>query len=108
MAFLDVLVHRTLTGFLTSVYRKPTFAGLYTRWDSFCPTKRKINIIKTLLHRALKICSELFLNDEINFIKDILCNLGYPLDTVNSVIPSKVEEFRSADLYTVKKMPCLP
>ena len=39
-------------GFLTSVFRKPTFNGQYFRWDSFGPTKRKINLIKTLVHRA--------------------------------------------------------
>ena len=27
-----------------TVYRKPTFTGLYIRWDSFCPKKQKINL----------------------------------------------------------------
>ena len=31
LPFLDVFVHKTPTAFLTSVYRKPTFFGLYTR-----------------------------------------------------------------------------
>ena len=50
LAFLDVFVHNISTAFLTSVYRKPTFSGLYTIWDSFCPQQRKINLIKTLVH----------------------------------------------------------
>ena len=40
LAFLDVFVHKTSTAFLTSVYRKPNFSGLYARWDSFCPQQR--------------------------------------------------------------------
>ena len=56
LAFLQVdgwTPFKTSTAFLTSVYRKPTFSGLYTRWDSFCPQQRKINLIKTVIHRAL-------------------------------------------------------
>ena len=58
LPFLDVLVEKSDTGFLTSVYRKPTFSGLYTRWSSFCPKQRKISLIKTLAHRAQMICSK--------------------------------------------------
>ena len=48
-SFLDILVSKETSAFLT-VYRKPTFTSLYIRWDSFCPKKRKINLIKTLTH----------------------------------------------------------
>ena len=50
LPFLDVLVEKPDTGFLTSVYRKPTFSGLYIRWTSFCQKQRKISLIKTLTH----------------------------------------------------------
>ena len=53
--FLDVSVEKGGTGFLTSIYRKPTFTGQYIRWNSFSPKARKINLIKTLVHRALMI-----------------------------------------------------
>ena len=32
LPFLDVSAEKTEPGFLTSVYSKPTFSGLYTRW----------------------------------------------------------------------------
>ena len=48
--FLDVLVEKSSEGFLISVFRKPTFTGHYFRWDSFGPTKRKTNLIETLVH----------------------------------------------------------
>ena len=38
---MEVLVRRQQNRFTTSVYRKPTFTGLYTRWASYCPTKQE-------------------------------------------------------------------
>ena len=39
-----LLVEKSNKKFLTSIYKKPTFTGQYTRWDSFGPKKRKINL----------------------------------------------------------------
>ena len=39
LPFSDVLVERRDSSFLTSVYRKPTFTGLYLSWHSFAPRK---------------------------------------------------------------------
>ena len=58
LPFLDVLVTKSNNKFITSVYRKPTFTGQYIHWNSFGPKRRKINLIDTLTHRALKICSK--------------------------------------------------
>ena len=41
LSFLNVLVEKTSTEFLTSVYRKPSFMEQYIRWDSFGPKSRK-------------------------------------------------------------------
>jgi len=38
LPFLDVKIEKETNKFLTSVYRKPTFIGQYTRWDSFGPS----------------------------------------------------------------------
>ena len=57
LSFPDVLVEKFNKNFITSVYRKLTLTGQYTRWDSFGPKKRKTNLIGTLVHRALKSCS---------------------------------------------------
>ena len=51
LPFLDVLVKKSKTGFLT----KPTFTCHYIRWDSFFPKQCKVNLIKTLVYRALMI-----------------------------------------------------
>ena len=47
--FLDVLIKRQPNNsFSTSIYRKKTFTGLHTQWDSFTPRNYKINLIRTL------------------------------------------------------------
>ena len=51
LAFLDVLVCREETGLVTSIYRKPTFSGLYTHFDSFIAEKYKSGLIYCLLFR---------------------------------------------------------
>ena len=56
--FLDILGKRCPNNtFTTSVYRKKTFTGLYTKWDSFTPRKYKINLTRTLTYRCFRICS---------------------------------------------------
>ena len=47
LPFLDVLVKKSLSKFITSIYRKPIFTDQYLRWNSFSPRKRKTNLILT-------------------------------------------------------------
>ena len=55
LPFLDVLVNRLEK--YTTVYKKPTFTGIYTNFLSFCDYKFKLNLINILFQRAYKICS---------------------------------------------------
>ena len=90
LPFLYVLVERHDSEFLTSVYRKPTFTGLYLRWNSFSPPKRKINLIVTLVHRAFMICSKSKLNPELGKSRSILLENGYPEHAINSAFKRKL------------------
>ena len=46
LSFLDVLLTRTTDGsIVTSIYRKPTFSGLYMKWDSFVPKSYKKGLV---------------------------------------------------------------
>ena len=89
-----MLAGKSNTKFLTSVYRKPSFLGHYNRWDSFGSKSRKSNLIGTLVHRVLAICSPSKLPQEIDFIRSILCSNGYPKNLINSRIKRKIEEFK--------------
>ena len=86
LAFLDVLIKRKENRFLTTVYRKKTFTGCYLNFQSSCSLKRKINLIRTLCHRAHRICSPELLLNEIKQIKLLLNKNGYPQELVNKTI----------------------
>ena len=93
LPFLDVKVEKSSNEFLTSVYRKPTFTGLYTNWNSFEPAKRKTNLVGTLVHCALKICSKNKLQEKLNKIRSILQQNGYPKIVINCSIRNKIARF---------------
>ena len=57
LPFLDVNIMFSNGIFSTSVYRKPTFTGLFTNFDSFIPISYKTGLINTLLFRYFNISS---------------------------------------------------
>ena len=58
LSFLDIEVSREKGKFVTTVYRKPTFSGVYTHFESFLPTIYKFGMVYTLAYRCFKICSD--------------------------------------------------
>ena len=88
LPFMDVLVEKSGGELTRSVYRKPTFTGLYTRWDSFCPMSHKTNLIRTLTGRAVRICSQATLENELDVLRSIFRQNGYPLGVVEKVMSS--------------------
>ena len=103
--FLDVLVEKEGTGFLTSIYRKSTFTGQYICWNSLSPKTRKISLITTLVHRALMICSKTKLGPELDKIKQLLIENGYPTDVLLSCINQKLANFAAEKTYGPEKCP---
>ena len=55
LPFLDVLVDNSDESVITSVYRKPTWSGLYLNFHSFNPMRYKIGLIECQSNRAHKI-----------------------------------------------------
>jgi hypothetical protein len=82
--FLDILVARNQNNtFMTSIYRKKTFTGFYTKWDSFTPRKYKINLIRSLTYRYYRLRSSgSLLQSALNLRKPLLQN-GYPQGIVS-------------------------
>ena len=105
LSFLDVYVERTDIGFETNVYGKLTFTGQYLRWESISSLKRKINLISTLMHRALMICTKRRLNGEIERIKKILLDNGYPKNVINPQIATKIAQFSTLKRFGPEKCP---
>ena len=77
LSFLDVLVDRSSSSvFSFSVYRKPTFTGLLTTWDSHCSRSFKLSLVKNLVHRAVSICSPNRLSEELDIVHGLLRKNG--------------------------------
>ena len=79
LPFLDVKVLREDSGnIITTIYRKPTLTGLYMPWDSFSPTRYKVNLVRALVHRARRICSPSMIDAELKKLREIFQSNGYP------------------------------
>ena len=48
-SFLDVKICRENNKFTTSMFRKPTFSGVFTNFDSFIPISYKHGLVNTLI-----------------------------------------------------------
>ena len=100
LSFLDIKICRKNGKFVTSVYRKPTFSGVFTNYESFIPTYQKRGLLHTLLHRSFSICCDFkTFHFEIDHLKTILIKNNYPLNFIDSCIKSFLNK-----LYTAKVM----
>ena len=57
-SFLDINITRQNNQLKTSVYRKPTFSGVFTHYESYIDQSYKKSLIFTLLSRCYSICSD--------------------------------------------------
>ena len=79
LPFLDVNIMFSDSLLSTSVYRKPTFTGLFTNFDSFIPISYKKGLISTLLFRYFNISSSYAIfHAEVEKFKKIMISNGYP------------------------------
>ncbi|XP_021964151.2 uncharacterized protein LOC110859501 [Folsomia candida] len=92
--FLDVLVTRDNMGIVhRQVYRKPTHTGRYLNYHSYHHPSQKIAVIDALAYRALSICDDEFLEDELKFITDSLTKNGYPRSLINMRLSRMKDKF---------------
>ena len=116
LSFLDVLITRDEGTFSTSLYKKPTFSGLYLNFKSFVPDVYKKGLIFCLVFRIYSICSDWArIHDEINKLKCLLIRNKYPLKFINFCIRTCLDKLLTKKgklaVTTVPKrefMICLP
>ena len=110
MSFLDVQISREDKTYTPSVYRKPTFSGVYTFFDSFLPSTYNFGTVYTLAYRCLRICSSWTkLHNELVCLKEIFLNNGYPEDFINKCFKKFMNQITCSktDHYnSLKKVPC--
>jgi len=87
LPFLDVNIEIISGKFITSVHTKDTSSGDCLNYKSECPDKYKVGVIYALILRAYKVSSDWQLFDaEIQRLKPLLANNGYPTALVESTI----------------------
>ena len=57
LSFLDMKITSKNNRFVTSVYRKPTFSGVLTNFESFAPNMHKHGLIETFVYTSFRSCS---------------------------------------------------
>jgi len=93
LAFLDVSVTRENDTFSTSIYRKPTFSGLYTNYFSFISDRYKKGLILSLIFRVFTFAIDWKRFDsEVVFLKDIFRKNSYPLHFIDKCIKVFLEK----------------
>ena len=72
LPFLDVLFIRDGEKLSPTAYRKDTHNDLYLHWNSFSPISWKRGILKSLISRVYKVCSnETRLEKELKHLKRV-------------------------------------
>ena len=77
--FLDINITCQNNQLKTSVYRKPTFSGVFTHYESYIDQSYKKLLIFTLLFRCYSLCSDYTLfHLEVEKLREILKKNSYP------------------------------
>ena len=108
LSFLDVLVSREKDAFSTSLYRKPTFSGLYTNYYSYIYEKYKKGLILCLLFRifSFSVNWDKF-HTEVKFMKKLFRKNFYPEHFIDKCIkifldkkisPTQVQDVQKQEL----------
>jgi hypothetical protein len=85
--FLNITVVRTRMKFITTLYRKKPFTGVYINWTSLTSRKYKIGLIQCILDRVWKICNkEKERHEEVRKMRLILEKNEYLTHIVNKEI----------------------
>ena len=106
LSFLDVKVSRleNSDNFITSLYRKETFSGVFTNFFSFIPLKYKAGLIFTLLFRAFVISSSSDkFHNEVSYLRCVLHRNAYPFEFIDTCIATFLNNRHRDVLTTVKK-----
>ena len=79
LAFLDVQLERKGTSLHTLVYRKPTHTDRYLKFRSNHHPRTKTGVISCLKERAINVCSEDNLDDELRRLHLVFQANCFPL-----------------------------
>jgi hypothetical protein len=84
--FLDIKIIRSYNKLIFDWYTKPTFSGRFLNWFSNHNQKQKINSLRGMRDRVSKICDPSLKSKNLNKLKDIFLNNGYPDRLVKKIL----------------------
>ena len=106
LSFLDVKVSRENNSFITAIFRKSTFSGVYTNFRSFLPFEYKTNVVMTLLFRLFTLSFNWStFHQEIRKLKDIFRRNGFPKSIIDRCVRNFLQKCLQQKLpvHTVPK-----
>ena len=86
LPFLDTVIIRAENTVKFKVYRKPTNKDDFVNYFSAHDERTKSGIVIGFYLRALRICSQEFVNKEITYINQAFEKLGYPKGLLTSLL----------------------
>ena len=92
--------------FVTSIFRKATFSGVYTNYDSFILVTCKTDLVHTLLFRFFKICSSMEnFHIEVKHLRSILKHNNYLVNIIYKCIKKFLDKLYAPEqiVLTVPK-----
>ena len=124
LPYLDTSISLPTTedgGFTSKVFRKHTYTGLISNFSVVCPQKWKFGLIQCLLHRAYTISSCWLTFSQVDFLKSVFSQNGYPEDLLTSYLRrfvnnkcdkstqnSKIKEDRVETIFFIPYIGLLP
>ena len=98
-----MLIPQNKKGFTIAVYRKPTFSGVYSSFNSFIADEHKHGLIFTLLFLIFSIVSDFskFL-EEVNYLKDVFKKNYFPTKLVDGCIKLFLNKQFSQKIFSQK------
>ena len=102
LLFLDVKICCNSSKFVTSVYRKPIFSGVFSNYESFIPTYQKRGLLHALLHGSFSICWNFTIfYFEIDHMETILIKNNYPLNFIDLCIKSFLNKLYTPEVVVL-------
>ena len=85
--FLDVTVRNTGNGkYDFSIHRKPAITNVQIKPSSCHDPNILEGVFKGFVHRALKICSEKHLKNELDFLIEVFVENGYDINKLQNIV----------------------
>ena len=89
ISFIGIEIIENRTKIETQVYRKVTNTGLLLHFKDHRGKRYKVDLLRTMLHRAYALSSETEAVDaECDKLRSIFSRLSYPRSHIESVIPT--------------------